>query len=138
MATSLSGGCVCVWLELWLATWSWATDEAHLGFPRMLFLTEVPSSPPRCGKRSVRPWGPRSTSPPVIIEWANQDLEASLRCVASRLPASCSTHLPWFEYAHNSLVSYTTGCVWLEAWLATWSWAADRAHLSSIHSSNSP
>ena len=42
-------------------------------------------------------------------ERANQDLEASLRCVASRLPASWSTHLPWVEYAHNSLVSSATG-----------------------------
>ena len=42
-------------------------------------------------------------------ERANQDLGASLRCVASRLPASWSTHLPWVEYAHNSLVSTATG-----------------------------
>ena len=27
-------------------------------------------------------------------EWANQDLGASLRCVASHLPASWFTHLP--------------------------------------------
>ena len=40
-------------------------------------------------------------------ERANQDLEAALRCVASRLPASWSTHLPWVEY--NSLVSSATG-----------------------------
>lgn len=42
-------------------------------------------------------------------ERANQGLESSLRCVASRLPASWSTHLPWVEYAHNSLVSSATG-----------------------------
>lgn len=42
-------------------------------------------------------------------ERANQDLEAALRCVASRHPASWSTHLPWVEYAHNSLVSSATG-----------------------------
>lgn len=41
-------------------------------------------------------------------EWVNQDLESSLCCVASSLPASWSTHLLWAEYAHNSLVSYAT------------------------------
>ena len=42
-------------------------------------------------------------------ERANQGLESSLRCVAFRLPASWSTHLPWVEYAHNSLISSATG-----------------------------
>lgn len=36
-------------------------------------------------------------------------LETSLRCVASRLPSSWATHLPWVEYAHNTLVSSATG-----------------------------
>ena len=43
------------------------------------------------------------------IERANQDLGAALRCVTSRNPASWSTHLPWVEYAHNSLVCSATG-----------------------------
>ncbi len=42
-------------------------------------------------------------------ERANQDLESALRCVASRLPSSWATHLPWVEYAHNSLISSATG-----------------------------
>ena len=42
-------------------------------------------------------------------ERANQNLEAALRCVAARLPASWSSHLAWVEYAHNSLVSSATG-----------------------------
>ncbi|KAK7896247.1 hypothetical protein WMY93_021572 [Mugilogobius chulae] len=42
-------------------------------------------------------------------ERANQDLEAALRCVTSRHPASWSVHLPWIEYSHNSLVSSATG-----------------------------
>uniref|UniRef100_A0A4W6C473 Integrase catalytic domain-containing protein n=1 Tax=Lates calcarifer TaxID=8187 RepID=A0A4W6C473_LATCA len=42
-------------------------------------------------------------------ERANQDLEAALRCVASNHPVSWSSHLPWIEYAHNSLVSSATG-----------------------------
>ena len=42
-------------------------------------------------------------------ERANQDLGAALRCVSSRHPASWSTHLPWVEYAHNSLVCSATG-----------------------------
>ena len=42
-------------------------------------------------------------------ERANQSLESSLRCVASRLPSSWATHLPWVEYAHNSLISSATG-----------------------------
>ncbi|KAK5881428.1 hypothetical protein CesoFtcFv8_022227 [Champsocephalus esox] len=41
-------------------------------------------------------------------EWANQDLGTALRCVASRNPASWSLHLPWVEYAHNSLVFSAT------------------------------
>ena len=43
-------------------------------------------------------------------ERANQDLGASPRCVDSRLPTSWSTHLPWVEYACNSLVS-TASCL---------------------------
>ena len=42
-------------------------------------------------------------------ERANQDLGTALRCVASRNPASWSLHLPWVEYAHNSLVCSATG-----------------------------
>ena len=42
-------------------------------------------------------------------ERANQDLETALRCVTARHPASWSTHLPWIEYAHNSLVCSATG-----------------------------
>ena len=42
-------------------------------------------------------------------ERANQDLEAALRCVTSNHPVSWSTHLPWIEYAHNSLVCSATG-----------------------------
>lgn len=42
-------------------------------------------------------------------ERANQDLESSLRCVASHLPSSWSSHLPWVEYAHNSLIRSATG-----------------------------
>uniref|UniRef100_A0A674NT72 ribonuclease H n=1 Tax=Takifugu rubripes TaxID=31033 RepID=A0A674NT72_TAKRU len=42
-------------------------------------------------------------------ERANQSLEASLSCVVSRLPSSWASHLPWVEYAHNSLVSAATG-----------------------------
>uniref|UniRef100_A0A8D3C2Z4 Integrase catalytic domain-containing protein n=1 Tax=Scophthalmus maximus TaxID=52904 RepID=A0A8D3C2Z4_SCOMX len=42
-------------------------------------------------------------------ERANKDLEMALRCVTARHPASWSTHLPWVEYAHNSLVCSVTG-----------------------------
>ena len=42
-------------------------------------------------------------------ERANQVLGSALRCVAFRHPASWSTHLPWVEYAQNSLVSSATG-----------------------------
>lgn len=42
-------------------------------------------------------------------ERANQNLEAALRCVASRHPSSWSSHLSWIEYAHNSLISSATG-----------------------------
>ncbi|KAK7878585.1 hypothetical protein WMY93_030421 [Mugilogobius chulae] len=42
-------------------------------------------------------------------ERANQDLESALRCVTSRHPSSWSSHLPWIEYAHNSLTTSATG-----------------------------
>ena len=42
-------------------------------------------------------------------ERATQKLESSLQCVAVRLPASWSAHLPWVEYVHNSLVNCATG-----------------------------
>ena len=42
-------------------------------------------------------------------ERANQDLGAALRCVSAQHPASWATHLPWIEYAHNSLVCSATG-----------------------------
>ncbi|TWW73500.1 hypothetical protein D4764_15G0008940 [Takifugu flavidus] len=42
-------------------------------------------------------------------ERTNQSLEDPLRCVAAQDPSSWSTYLPWVEYAHNSLVSASTG-----------------------------
>ena len=42
-------------------------------------------------------------------EQANQDLGSALRCVAAKHPVSWSTHLPWIEYARNSLVCSATG-----------------------------
>ncbi|XP_054651361.1 uncharacterized protein LOC129191789 isoform X3 [Dunckerocampus dactyliophorus] len=42
-------------------------------------------------------------------EQANQDLGAALRCVPHQHPSSWAAHLPWVEYAHNSLVSTATG-----------------------------
>ncbi|KAK9533156.1 hypothetical protein VZT92_008305 [Zoarces viviparus] len=42
-------------------------------------------------------------------ERANQDLESALRCVTAHQPSSWSVHLPWVEYAHNSLTSTATG-----------------------------
>ncbi|XP_057708757.1 uncharacterized protein tanc1b isoform X4 [Corythoichthys intestinalis] len=42
-------------------------------------------------------------------ERVNQELEAALRCVCHLHPASWSSHLPWVEYAHNTLVCSATG-----------------------------
>ena len=36
-------------------------------------------------------------------ERVNQDLERTLRCLASTNPSSWSEHLMWAEYAHNTL-----------------------------------
>ncbi|KAJ0059683.1 hypothetical protein NL108_009809, partial [Boleophthalmus pectinirostris] len=47
-------------------------------------------------------------------ERANQDLESALRCVASHNPTSWSSHLPWVEYAHNSLTSSATATFAME------------------------
>ncbi|XP_024654489.2 uncharacterized protein LOC106675134 [Maylandia zebra] len=48
-------------------------------------------------------------------ERLNQELEATLRCVAASNPASWSSLLPWAEYAHNSLTSSATGLSPFEA-----------------------
>jgi len=42
-------------------------------------------------------------------ERMNQQLESSLRCLTSSNPSDWSQHLPWIEYAHNSLKSASTG-----------------------------
>lgn len=42
-------------------------------------------------------------------ERANRDLGAALGFVTSRQSSSRSSHLPWLEYAHNSLVCSVTG-----------------------------
>ncbi len=42
-------------------------------------------------------------------ERANQDLERTLRCLASHSPSSWSQQLPWVEYSHNSLPVASTG-----------------------------
>ncbi len=42
-------------------------------------------------------------------EWANQDLERVLHCVASTEPSSWSPKLTMVEYAHNSLPVSSTG-----------------------------
>ncbi|KAL6456552.1 hypothetical protein MHYP_G00350960 [Metynnis hypsauchen] len=36
-------------------------------------------------------------------EWVNQDLARTLRCLTSANPSSWAEHLPWAEYAHNTL-----------------------------------
>lgn len=48
-------------------------------------------------------------------EWANQELEAALQCVASTNQTTWSEHLPWIEYAHNCLTSSATGVSPFEA-----------------------
>ena len=42
-------------------------------------------------------------------ERANQSLEDTLRCFCHRHPSSWSSFLPWVEYAHNTLVSSSSG-----------------------------
>ena len=76
---------------------------------RTLFQTEAPSFLHRFGKSFA---GLSSGYHPHTngqTERANQDLETALHCVTSHHPASWSTHLPWVEYAHNSLVCSATG-----------------------------
>lgn len=48
-------------------------------------------------------------------ERADQDLESTLRCVTASNPTSWATHLPWIEYAHDSLTSSATGVSPFEA-----------------------
>lgn len=42
-------------------------------------------------------------------ERKNQDLETSLRCLASLNPATWSKYVMWVEYAHNTLASAASG-----------------------------
>ena len=42
-------------------------------------------------------------------ERANQSLEETLRCYCQKNPANWSSCLPWVEYAHNTLVSSSSG-----------------------------
>lgn len=42
-------------------------------------------------------------------ERKNQEMEASLRCMVSSHPSTWSKQLMWVEYAHNTLVSSSTG-----------------------------
>ncbi|KAK7918601.1 hypothetical protein WMY93_009885 [Mugilogobius chulae] len=48
-------------------------------------------------------------------ERTNQDLESALRCITTHNSSAWSTYLPWVEYAHNSLVSSSTGMSPFEA-----------------------
>lgn len=48
-------------------------------------------------------------------EWANQELEAMLRCVVSSNQALWNDQLAWVEYAHNSSTSAATGVSPFEA-----------------------
>uniref|UniRef100_A0A8C7XXH5 Uncharacterized protein n=1 Tax=Oryzias sinensis TaxID=183150 RepID=A0A8C7XXH5_9TELE len=48
-------------------------------------------------------------------ERANQELEASLRCLAAQNPTDWAKFLVWIEYAHNSHVSSATGLSPFEA-----------------------
>lgn len=43
------------------------------------------------------------------IEWANQNLEAALRCITASNPSAWSTQFTCIKYAHNSLTSVATG-----------------------------
>lgn len=88
----------------------------YMAFQLILYPTEGRSSLRRCGRFSVVLWellqaclqdiNPQTNGQ---TERANQDLEAALRCVTARNPASWSIHLPWIEYSHNSMVSSATG-----------------------------
>ena len=42
-------------------------------------------------------------------ERANQEMEATLRCLVSDRPSTWSSQLPWVEYAHNTLTNASTG-----------------------------
>lgn len=44
-----------------------------------------------------------------------QEFEFALHCVTTLNPVTCFLHLPWVEYAHNSLTSSTTGLSTFEA-----------------------
>lgn len=42
-------------------------------------------------------------------ERLNQELESNLHCLTTYIPVTWSSHQPWIEYAHNTLISSATG-----------------------------
>ena len=61
-----------------------------------------------CFARQLLCWSPQTVAPSQTGKWSRRTRTWSL-CCAVFLPGIPTTHLPWVEYAHNSLVSSATG-----------------------------
>lgn len=79
---------------------------------QILFQIEIHNSLLKCELSPPIGYHPQSNGQ---TERANQDLGAALRCVTASSLISWSTHLPWIDYAHNSLTCSTTGLTPFEA-----------------------
>ncbi|TWW62381.1 hypothetical protein D4764_04G0010280 [Takifugu flavidus] len=73
--------------------------------PTSVLILYIPQAP-NCAMTNTDTHGCRANEQ---AERTNQSLEDALRCVAAQDPSSWITYLPWVEYAHNSLVSASTG-----------------------------
>ena len=79
-----------------------------MAFPLTLSLTGALSSSRRCGKPSVKPWGPWPACPQGTTLKQMGSLREPTRFWGLHFAAWWSTLLPWIEYAHNSLPSSST------------------------------
>lgn len=70
---------------------------------------------------SALPWSASIFRILSSVQWPNREtLESALCCITTQNPATWSSHLPWVEYAHNSLTSSATGLLPFEASLGYW------------------
>ena len=109
----------CHWRRR-LRNWWLTTFLESTGCPKMWYLivgrSLSPSSGAHCALSWERPFFCPLASIPRLMARRSAliRLESTLRCLVASNPISCSRHLPWAEYAHNTLRNASTGLSPLE------------------------